>query len=254
MVNEITGSGKLLLFHTSFGCIREFGGYSSPFDFISSLCSVKSHDTTLVMPSFSYNFINRFKETFPFDTDSTHSLTGALTEEFRKYPGVVRTSSPSHSFLFLGDGTGLTQSNNPVSPLGKGSMCEVIQSNASARIVMIGCGFESLTHLHYLENREQLPYIHINPWEYMGALPMSLSNSGVYPVIEFPGCAKGFREFENYLLAVGELKSLSTRFKFYILDPQWLREKFIAFIDRNPFGLLCKSGCKTCDSRLILQK
>ena len=254
MVNEITGSGKLLLFHTSFSCIREFGGYSSPIDFISALCSVKSDDITLVMPSFSYNFINRFKDTLPFERNSTHSLTGALTEEFRKYPGVVRTSSPSHSFLFLGDGTGLTQLNNPVSPLGKGSMCEIFQSSHSAKIIMIGCGFESLTHLHYLENREHLPYIHINPWEYMGAIPLSLSNSGVYPVIEFPGCAKGFREFENYLLAVGELKSLSARFKFYILEPEWLREKFISFIDRNPFGLLCKSGCKTCDSRLILQK
>ncbi len=253
MVDEIVTSGRLLLLHSSFRCVKENCGFSSSKVFIDSLLSKKNYETTLVMPSFTYNFINRFRETLPFDRESTISVTGAVTEQFRKFPGVTRTSSPSHSFLVAGDGSGITSFNNPVSPLGKGSMCEVFQNSTSSKIILLGCGFESLTHLHYFENKAKLPYIHINPWVYMGALPLSYSIKGVYPVLEFPGCAKGFREFENKLLSGGELKSLSSQFKFYILDPHWLWEKFTYFIDKNPFGLLCRAGCRTCNARLNLQ-
>jgi aminoglycoside 3-N-acetyltransferase len=250
-LDDILSVSDLLFFHSSFKCLSEFCGYQSPELFTSELNIRRAENQTIVMPSFTYNFVNRLKQIERFEKSFTKSLTGAVTETFRRQQGVIRTSSPSHSFLILGDKLNIFESNNPISPLGKGSVCEAFHNSKNGRIILVGCGFESLTHLHYFENKARLPYINTNPWKYMGAEPLSVSTEGVYPVIEFPGCAKGFTRFEKYLVDRGELKSLSESSKCYIINPSWLWEKFLDYISTDKFKLLCVSGCKTCETRLI---
>src|SRR5690349_3325295 len=51
--------------------------------------------STVVMPTFNY-------DRFEFDPITTPSLTGAITEAFRKAPGATRSLHPTHSVCAIG--------------------------------------------------------------------------------------------------------------------------------------------------------
>ncbi len=251
MINEILADGEDIMIHVSFSSVRDFGGFPNPTNFCEAMTGVAKSEQTLTIPAFTYSFVSSKRGTIPFNRDSSPTVTGALSEAFRNFPGVFRTSSPSHSFSVWGEGAGIVSSNNPVSPLGKTSVCDLLFKRGEFKVVMIGCGFESLTLLHYFESLSALPYINSNCWSYMGIEPVSLSVDGTYPVIELPGCSKGFRKFEDYLLDSNELKSLSNRFKFYLIDPYSLFHKFSEFTADAPLALLCEDGCPACDARKV---
>jgi len=251
LTGEILSAGEDIMIHASFRAIRENAGFTEPIDFCERLISGAHREGTLAMPAFTYGFVNRRRAAIPFNRETSPAVTGVISETFRKLPGVFRTSSASHSFSIWGESKGIETANNPVSPLGAGSVPDLLFKKGKFGIALIGCGFESLTLLHYLENLCSLPYVTTNCWSYMGVEPVTLSVTGTYPAIELPGCSKGFKKFENWLLSRRELKSLSDRFTFYLIDPYSLLLHFREFIAKDPFALLCDKGCPSCDSRRL---
>ncbi len=110
---------------------------------------------TLVMPSFpargfNFNYLN----TNPlFDLKFTRSKTGAVTEYFRRQPGVWRSLHPTDSVVAYGknaeyitkDHFGQLTPYNSQSPFYK-----LIELNA--KIVLLGVDLDSLTNLHTAED------------------------------------------------------------------------------------------------------
>ncbi len=249
MIDEILASGREVMIHASFRTVREYGGFVDPLDFCEVLAGKRGNDRTLVIPVFTYSFVNRRKATIPFNRETSHALTGIVAETFRQLPGVFRTSSPTHSFTLLGGTDTISECNNPISPLGAGSVPDILFRRGLTGIALVGCGFESLSMLHYFESLCGLPYLTTNCWDYMGVEPLAISTDGVYPVIELPGCSRGFVKFEKHLLETGYLKSLSERFKFYLIDPYSLLGQFRLFTGNDPLALLCDTGCPACGRR-----
>ena len=251
IIDEILFAGEDMLIHASFRTLRDYGGFSSPGIFCQALTEKAAPTQTIVMPAFTYSFVNRNKATVPYDRENSRSVTGAVSEAFRNLSGVFRTSSPSHSFTIWGGASGVKESNNPVSPLGQGSVPDILYKKGKLRIALVGCGFESLTMLHYFESLLQIPYLTTNCWNYMGVEPLTVSVGGTYPAIEVPGCSKGFRNFEDHLTGSGKLKSLAADFSLYLIDPYMLMQEFRDFTDNDPLALLCGKGCLCCDSRRV---
>lgn len=251
MTGEILSAGEDIMVHASFRAVRESAGFTEPLDFCEKLISGIHSEGTLAMPAFTYSFVNRRRAVLPFNRETSPAVTGAIAETFRKLPGVFRTSSASHSFSIWDESKGITAANNPVSPLGEGSVPDLLFKEGKFGVALIGCGFESFTLLHYFENLCTLPYVNTNCWSYMGVEPVTLSVTGTYPAIELPGCSKGFKKFETWLLSRGELKSLSDRFTFYLIDPYLSLLHFREYTDKDSLALLCDQGCPSCDSRRL---
>ncbi len=237
------------MIHASFRALKNNFGFTNPVEFCGSITGEAGPCHSITMPAFTYSFANRLKSVIPFDRLSSKAATGVISETFRCSQGVFRTSSPTHSFSVFGKHSGALPDNNPVSPLGAGSVCEKMFDSGIGVVALVGCGFESLTMLHYFESKGFLPYMNKNPWHYMGVEPVAVSTGGCYPVIELPGCSKGFIRFEAHLIERGVVKSLSDNLKFYILDISTLWQWFVEFTRNDPYGLLCETGCPACFSR-----
>ena len=63
---------------------------------IDALMDVIGEEGTIFMPVFTYSY-EREGKTDPFDRKDSPSLTGIITETFRKRSGVLRSSHPTHS-------------------------------------------------------------------------------------------------------------------------------------------------------------
>ncbi len=89
-------SGDVVLGHfalSQFGYIE--GGAEGLIDTVLSLLGT---DGTLVMPTFTFSWIGRL----PYNSCTTPSRVGAVTDRFWRRPGVLRSEHPTHSFAASG--------------------------------------------------------------------------------------------------------------------------------------------------------
>ncbi len=187
-----------------------------------------------------------------FDRLNSKSKVGLLSETFRLSEGVIRTSSPTHSFALWGNVTNyIDENNSPESPLGKGSVLDWLTHQPDSFVLMLGTDFSSLTYGHYLEVAAKVPWYDYSPWDYMNVLSIGVSVSGEQRLKEIPGCAKGFIKFEEHLLE----KNLIKKFGFnglssYLISIKLLYDEGIKYFSENYRKLLCPAGtCPACDSR-----
>lgn len=114
-------------------------------------------DGTLVLPTFTYSF-TRGED---FDVDASPSTVGALTEWFRRRPGVRRTPEPLFSVAI--DGPIPPEWEEPLFDLGDkdcfgpASIFAYLEA-AEAKLVCYGVDIQALTFAHYVEQRLSVPY------------------------------------------------------------------------------------------------
>lgn len=88
--------GSILMVHAG---LSRFGYVlGGPATVIETLREVLGPEGTLVMPTHSLNVLGAA----PFDPQLSPSTTGAVTEYFRRLPGVLRSAHPTHSVAALG--------------------------------------------------------------------------------------------------------------------------------------------------------
>jgi aminoglycoside 3-N-acetyltransferase len=105
---------------------------------------------TIAMPTMSWRAVN--PDTPVFDERATPSITGVLTETFRTRCAGPRSLHPTHSVAAVGRAAAwLTADHHrdrtpcgPHSPWGR-------LAEADAVVVMLGCGMQTCTLIHHLE-------------------------------------------------------------------------------------------------------
>lgn len=143
--------GSVLAVHSSlsqFGYIR--GG---PRTVVEALLEVLGPKGTLCMPTHSASVLGAA----PYDPAKSPSKVGALTEFFRKMPGVIRSRHPTHSVAAFGPAAkALTHMKDPaIAPLSRhGFWGKLVDHDGS---VLLLCPIRSSTILHVGEAWEQIP-------------------------------------------------------------------------------------------------
>lgn len=241
-----------LMLHSSFRAIRHAFSGISPEDVIAAIEQRVSNEGSLIIPSFTYCFSKGSSSDEVFDRLQSRGKTGALSEAFRQMPGVVRTSSPTHSFLMWGRiAREIPYTNSPESPLGKDSIPDWLTKNMNSFVMLLGPDFTSLSYGHYLEVMAPVPWAGFSPWDHMGVLPIGLSTEGNLRLKELPGCSGGFTSFEKYLLEKKLIKiSLYHGLRACLVPVEVLYRYGIEFFREQPSSLLHQKGiCRACDAR-----
>jgi hypothetical protein len=96
-----------------------------------------------------------------------------------------------------------------------------------------------------------VPWADYSPWDYINVLKKGVSTKGEKDLVELPGCAKSFVNFEQYLLDSNFLKPVSqNELSSYLIDMKFLYEIGIKYFRNNYDKLLCPKGtCRPCDAR-----
>ena len=108
---------------------------------------------TLAMPTFTISFCR----TRTFDPVLSPSETGALTEAFRRAPGVIRGEHPIYSFAAIGPEAEPATAHPGETCWGNGTPFEFFEAR-NALIVMFGCPWSAATLMHREEERLGVPY------------------------------------------------------------------------------------------------
>lgn len=108
---------------------------------------------TVVLPTFTYSFT----QGEPFDRSSTPSTVGAITEHFRKMPGVVRSGDPIFSVAARGRLAGAFGNAEIDDCFGPASAFALLDRH-DGWIACLGCGFDRITFTHYVEQQNRVDY------------------------------------------------------------------------------------------------
>lgn len=241
-----------IIVHSSFKRINSAFPEIKPNDVLNILKEIVTSSGSIIFPTFTYCFKRSIGDYEIFDRTSSKSKVGLLSETFRLSDGVIRTSSPTHSFALWGTVLkDIDDNNSPESPLGKGSVLEWLTNNPDSYVLMFGTDFSSLTFGHYLEVEAKVPWYNFSPWDYLNVLPIGISISGEQKLKEIPGCAKSFVNFESYLL---EKKSIR-KYEYQGLSSYFIRVKLLydegmKFFSKHYDKTLCpENTCSACDFR-----
>lgn len=114
---------------------------------------------TLLMPALTYGAVDGIKND-EFSAKDTPSEVGALTEYFRTMPGVIRSVNPTHSVCGIGKYARemLSAHHLDTTPCGPHSPYKLL-SEIGGQILLIGCGLQSNTSMHGVEELVEPGYL-----------------------------------------------------------------------------------------------
>lgn len=116
---------------------------------------------TLAMPTHTYCYPNAAGQAPLFDVATTPSLTGAITETFRRRDGVRRSVHPTHALSVRGPMAGeLTSGHEQChTPCGAGTPYAWLVDHDAA-VVMFGVTLNTYTLFHTAEDAADVPYLY----------------------------------------------------------------------------------------------
>jgi aminoglycoside 3-N-acetyltransferase len=118
---------------------------------------------TLVVPTFTYSFTKGED----FDPENTPSTVGQFSEAFRSFPGVRRTHHPIFSVAAIGPGAGAVLDARLDDCFGPGTVFDLLYRH-DAKIVCLGCDFNKVTFVHYVE--QEFGVFYRSPKPFTGCL------------------------------------------------------------------------------------
>ncbi|HUG37119.1 MAG TPA: AAC(3) family N-acetyltransferase [Candidatus Limnocylindrales bacterium] len=144
--------GQAVMVHSSFDQFAGFSGKAT--EVIAVLEEAVGATGTLLMPSlpFTGTAVEYVSQGPMFDARRTPSRVGLLTELFRRSPGVLRSTHPTHAVAAWGAGAAEMLANHHLArtPCGEGSPYARLLER-DGRILFLGAGIESMTFFHYVE-------------------------------------------------------------------------------------------------------
>lgn len=145
-----------LLVHSSLSSLGYVVG--GPRAVLDALLATIGPDGTLVLPSHSWETSGRGD--FSFDVRHTPSCVGAISEAFRRMPGVVRSLHPTHSVAATGPkAEWVTRGHEfAATPCGLDTPYSKL-IDARGQILLLGTTLDQNTMFHTVEALAQLPYL-----------------------------------------------------------------------------------------------
>ena len=121
--------------------------------FWKSIIDFIGKNGTIIVPSFTYS-INKKQI---FDIKKSKSKIGQFSEDFRKTKIPERTSDPIFSVCIHGKEVKKIKKLPYNNSFGKNSIFNYLYSN-NVKFICLGCGLESVTFIHYVEQVLNVPY------------------------------------------------------------------------------------------------
>ncbi len=155
----VTEGGTLMLHGDAMVAAQLAGGLPSAKRLdvvIDAVLAALGPSGTLVMPTFTYSFTRGEN----FDPAASPSTVGALTEHFRRRPGVLRSENPLFSVAAFGRLAPDFAAARVDDCFGPGSAFDLLFQN-NGMIGCLGCGFDRITFTHYVEQSRQVEYRYV---------------------------------------------------------------------------------------------
>ncbi|MCL2499549.1 MAG: AAC(3) family N-acetyltransferase [Defluviitaleaceae bacterium] len=155
--------GGHLLVHSSYKSLG--AGVEGIGQIIETLRAALGVSGTLLIPTLSFSSVPTDNRVF--DIRKTPSDVGAITEYFRKMPGVVRSLHPTHSVAAIGANASeiVKDHEKDNSPVGANSPFRKLRDK-QGQILMLGCGLKPNTSMHGVEELTEPPYAFRHTFDY----------------------------------------------------------------------------------------
>lgn len=138
---------------------------------VQALLDVVGTNGTVIAPTLTGSELIGPDTEMRFDVASSPTWAGAVAEAVRTWPGAVRSVHPTHSVAAIGAAAQrLTRGHEDcVTPCGKGSPYARLAADPAGMILLLGCGHESNTTLHHVEELTGVRY-HLQPMPVRGVI------------------------------------------------------------------------------------
>jgi aminoglycoside 3-N-acetyltransferase len=150
------GAGDLLMLHSDAVVAAQFGAVprEQRLDLVlDAVLAALGPQGTLVVPTFTYSFTKNEV----FDLDYSPSTVGQLTEHFRRRPSVLRSRHPLFSVAAQGPLAQAFAASVTADCFGPGTAFDLLYRHGG-KIACLGCGFDRITFVHYVEQRAAVDY------------------------------------------------------------------------------------------------
>lgn len=236
--------GAHVVAHSALSAFGDVDG--GPAALCQALMQLVGEHGTLLMPAFTYGEtllatgpLRRPYVAYHLDLPVSAEI-GAVAEAFRRLPGVVRSSHPTHSFAAWGrqarEVLSTQRDNNLLGPLKKLNLMQ-------GHVLMLGTSLRSATVLHLAEERMEVPYL-----ERRTAVRINTNGHDERVVLEkVPGCSTAFDRLEA---AIDPGKVLATPLARGVgrkIPVRHLLSLASAALDREPAVFVCdRDDCESC--------
>ena len=235
---------SLLIVHASFKPLKAAG--LTPTAVIHSLLERLGPDGTLMMPTFTYCYVN-YSHGTSYDARTTVGVeNGVLSETFRMMPSVLRSNNPTYSVAAFGRlAKNVTYGSQDNAGLGHGSSYETALK-LGAKILLLNVSNNRNSMLHYAEIASGVPYNDIPFRESWGR--DALTVNGVMKLApEYPACSEEFSKFDDVFVRAGFSKRIGNS---YLIDAQPMVDFICKKIKHEPDVMLCHDPfCEPCTLR-----
>lgn len=227
--------GDVVMVHSALSSLGKVEGGARTV--IEALLEVLTPSGTLMMLTFA--------SPGPFHIKKTPSGLGAVTEAFRKWPGVMRSLHPSHSVAALGPRAQDLIKDYAKSPTAAG--CETPYGRLiemDGKILLLGVDNDRSTVMHTLEEYVEAPYLSEHKATYLDekGKPQTITMK-LYPGPhrDFIGLHPLFRE--KGVETVGKVGNAVAR----LIDARKMRDVVLAAFKKDPALVLCDNPeCGDC--------
>jgi len=182
-------AGDALVLHSSLRALGFVAGGAATV--VHAILDVLGPTGTLMVPTYTY-------ATMRFDPAAEPSLTGAITETVRHWPGAVRSLHPTHSVAVVGrDASALAADHHRMSAIAVDSPLGRMAARGG-KILLVGCGHNQNSTIHVGEIAGDVPYKDV-PWgdDFAWTRTVVTPDGEIdVPLIHPSGCSKAFGGLE----------------------------------------------------------
>lgn len=231
--------GDTLLMHSALSSMGKVEGGAATV--VKAFCDLLGKDGTLVMST-----LTGWDK--PFDVDRTPSAVGAISEEFRKMPGVKRSLHPVHSVTVWGKHAEYITSDHDKCETGCGEGTPYLKLREfDAKVMLLGVDMDRNTVMHSLEEAIHAKYLRTLDIP----APTYIENyqDKTFTLKKFPPGHRDFLCFTPHLRKRGKLiQGVIGNASVKIININDLFEIGLELLAKDPLLFICrKEECNSCN-------
>jgi aminoglycoside 3-N-acetyltransferase len=209
------------------------GEAGGPESVIRGLLEALGPQGTLLMPALTFDRVT--PESPVFDICQTPSCVGIIPETFRKRPGTRRSLHPTHSVCAAGPlAVELMEAHTAdTTPCGPHSPFRAI-AERNGQILLLGCGLESNTTMHAVEEVVVPPYLFDPPIEYRLILADGSERRKMYTPHNFRGWRQRYDRVAEILRPPEMIRATVAGAVAILLEAATLWDAALAALRRAP--------------------